>query len=170
MVSMSTGDSSLTLGEDQYFTQYKCIVTLTYQICPTDIWIDVNSFTMLPTDDVETTTHFSETALCPCPLEMLLCCTWAYLCQVADWGPHRRWCSSSWSHHLQIPQTHPFGPLWLTGKEKNKKRLRLNAVQRTCRPTTWLALTDFVAALTQTWTTPCSISSTVVWDEVTWRI
>lgn len=50
MVSMSTGDSSLTLGEDQdgiHFTQYKCIVTLIYQICPADIGINMNSFTML---------------------------------------------------------------------------------------------------------------------------
>lgn len=43
-----------------------------------------------------------------------------HLCQWADWGPRRHWYSSSWSHHHQTPQTHPFGPLWSPVKEEYK--------------------------------------------------
>lgn len=76
---------------------------------------------MDPIENVDTRSHLSETVPVSCVNPEYSVGALVYLSQGADWGPHPHWCSSSWSHHLQIPQTHPFGPLWSTSKKKHKR-------------------------------------------------
>lgn len=166
MVSMSTGDSSLTLGEDQdgiHFTQYKCIVTLIYQICKADIWINMNSFTMLKPKPIYLKLY--------CAFVQCKCCSAVAVMGLPVSGG---WLgSTSPLMLLLLVSSSPDSsdsPLRSTVVDRQKRKKVTLARSCTCRPTTWLALTDFVAALTQTWTTPCSTSSTVEWDEVMWRI
>lgn len=80
---------------------------------------------MHPTDDVDTNSHLPATVPLTSVNSLYVLGALVYLSQAADWGPHPRWCSSSWSHHLQIPQTHPFGPLWSTGNKEKQTHIKL---------------------------------------------